>query len=314
MRHCGIDPGVFERQEETVDLTSYLAFFEAASATAGDPHFALHAARMLGTDGLGALSFLFLSAPTLREAFSTFVSRVDAMQKATFNCFIEGQDVSHFTYYVRNRQDGPMRHDSEYSIGVMHMLVRKYLGSDFRPFEVHFTHERCGDYRFYADYFECPVFFEQPQNRLLLGSKLLDERSRVLDGVFFPIADAYLKSRLHPDELNPSVAQRVHDLILRRSLNDLPRLEETAALLHLSRSTLIRRLSREGLRYSTIVLDRRMAFARDALVERRRSVTDIALAAGYAESASFCRAFSTHHGETPSRWRRRQRLGTGDTG
>lgn len=82
----------------------------------------------MSAEGLGPLSFLFLSAPTLGQAFQTFTEYLDAMQEATLNAFVIEGSFGHFTYGIRDDALTPQRQDSEYSIGVMCNLQRQFLG------------------------------------------------------------------------------------------------------------------------------------------------------------------------------------------
>lgn len=303
----GISAELLEDREASVDLGAYVRFFEAAAEASGNPHFGLHAARLMGAGGLGPLSFLFLSAPSLGQAFETFTEHLDAMQEATFNAFeIEGAQC-HFTYAIRDPAIVPRRQDSEYSIGVMCNLVRQFLGHRTPPSEVHFEHERRGPLAGYEDYFGCPVFFEQDQNRLYLPSRFLGLGSSALSSELFPIIADHLRARLHSHHEPADTAGRVRDLLMASPGNALPGLEQTAERLGLSRATLLRRLAGEGVRFAELADERRMGLAQQLLAGSTRPVSDIALASGYSETASFTRAFQRRFGTTPTAWRKARR-------
>lgn len=303
----GICPGEVDDRENAIPLADYVRFFEAAAQAAQKPHFGMHAARVMSADGLGPLSFLFLSAPTLGQAFQTFTEYLDAMQEATFNAFVIEPDISHFAYGIRDDRLVPRRQDSEYSIGVMCNLMRQYLGRNSVPAEVHFEHERVGALSWYESYFDCPVYFDQPSNRLYLPLELLGRGSTALSQELFPIIADHLKARMQPAKSDEAFAHAIRNLLLSASLDDLPTLDRAAQKLGLSRATLMRRLSAEGQRFGQLVTERRISHARQLLLSSSRSIADIALACGYSETASFTRAFHKHTGETPSRWRRGKR-------
>jgi AraC-like DNA-binding protein len=302
-RH-GIVPDTVDDRNDAVSLADYVRFFEDAAEEAGNPHFGMHAARVMSADGLGPLSFLFLSAPTLGQAFHTFTEHLDAMQEATFNAFIVEDSISHFTYGIRDDALAPRRQDSEYSIGVMCNLMRQYLGRRSAPAEVHFEHERVGALSWYESYFDCPVYFEQPHNRLYLPVELLDRGSTALSTALFPIIADHLKARMHVQPNGLDTIGRVRDILMSFPPHDLPSLDQTAKLIGCSRATLMRRLSLEGQRYGELVTERRLGHARQLLRSSNRSIADIALASGYSEAASFTRAFQKKSGSAPSRWRR----------
>mgnify|MGYP001764975955 CR=1 FL=1 len=305
----GIRPEVVDQPDETVALSAYVQFFESAASASRNPQFGLQAARLMSANGLGPLSFLFLSAPTLRQAFETFTTYLDAMQEATFNAFEREGDLWHFSYAIRHDAITPRLQDAEYSIGVMCNLLKQYLGPQSNPVEVHFEHQCQGALRWYEGYFGCPVYFEQANNRLYLDASLLDRSSNALSSELFPIIAGHLATRMSDHQGDADVAVQVRDLLLRHSPDALPQLDQVAAMLKVSRATLIRRLRHQGTSFGGLVMDRRIGFASQLLAGSSRTISDIAIASGYAETASFARAFRGRTGQTPRQWRKERQKG-----
>lgn len=303
----GILPELVNQPEETVSLSDYVKFFESAALASGNSQFGLHAARLMGANGLGPLSFLFLSAPTLGQAFETFTKYLDAMQEATFNAFEREGERWHFSYAIRNDAITPRLQDAEYSIGVMCNLLKQYLGPQSNPVEVHFEHQRQGALGWYEGYFGCPVYFEQAHNRLYLDGSLLDRSSNALSSELFPIIAGHLSTRMIGHQDDSDTATQVRDVLLRYPPDGLPRLDQVAAHMKLSRATLIRRLRLLGTSFGNLVMERRIGFASQLLSGSSRSIADIAMASGYSEAASFTRAFRNRTGCTPRRWRQERR-------
>jgi AraC-like DNA-binding protein len=300
----GILPEAIDDRDGAVALADYVRFFEAAASEARNPHFGMHAARLMSADGLGPLSFLFLSAPTLKQAFQTFAEYLDAMQEATYNAFVVERATCHFTYGIRDEALAPRRQDSEYSIGVMCNLMRQFLGRRSPPAEVHFEHQQVGALSWYESYFDCPVYFEQSHNRLYLPIDFLDRESTALSTELFPIIAGHLKARITVQVDALTTTEQVRNILMSSSPENLPALDLAAHGLGYSRATLMRRLSAEGQRYGLLVTERRIGHAQRLLASSTRSIADIALACGYAETASFTRAFQKKLGTAPSEWRR----------
>lgn len=82
-------------------------------------------------------------------------------------------------------------------------------------------------------------------------------------------------------------------------------LDHVAAVSTLSTRTLQRRLDEEGLSFSEVLDRTRAAEARRLLAERDLKVIEIAYELGYAEPASFTRAFTRWTGLSPSEYRER---------
>ena len=86
-----------------------------------------------------------------------------------------------------------------------------------------------------------------------------------------------------------------------------PPIETVAAVANTNVRTLQRRLAVSGRTYKTLVDEVRLAAARKALVESAAPLKAIAFELGFAEQASFTRAFRRWTGQAPSQYRKRQR-------
>jgi AraC-like DNA-binding protein len=75
--------------------------------------------------------------------------------------------------------------------------------------------------------------------------------------------------------------------------------------------TLQRRLQAHGLSLSDLLDQQRRAMARRIVLERRMSLTELALTLGYSEQSAFNHAFERWFGEAPRRWAARHGEGKG---
>ncbi len=294
----GLDRDAIEGADTEIPLGTFLIFFERAADLARNPSFGLHAGRLVGSDSIGPLSFLFLSAPDLQTAFASFTRYLDTMQQASRNRFVVAGDSATFEYRVVDPTLPQRRQDAEYSISAMFSLARQYTGGAIELTEVRFEHERAGAYAAYRDHFGCDVFFEQDTNLLAFSARHLGHRGKVLSPVLHPIMEDHLRRRAHAGG-EASLADRVRSAIAQAPLDCAPQVADVALRLGLSLPTLHRRLRAAGTNWRALLIDHRMVAAERLLRETGRSVADVALAVGYAESASFSRAFTRHFGRTP---------------
>ena len=142
------------------------------------------------------------------------------------------------------------------------------------------------------------MFFEQDTNLLVFPERHLAHRGRVLSPVLHPILEDHLRRRAGAGH-EGSLTERVKAMIAHAPLDRPPQVTEVAARLGLSQPTLHRRLRAAGTGWRALLDEHRMVAAERMLRETSRSVADVALAVGYAESASFSRAFSRHFGRSP---------------
>jgi AraC-like DNA-binding protein len=294
---------MLEDPDGLIPLAHFVSFFEEAAALVRNPHFGLHAGRLAGSDSIGPLSFLFLSAPDLRTAFASFSRYLSTFQQASRHQFTDEGKRATFAYGLVDQSLTRRRQDAEYSIGAMVSLARQFTGGEIEFSEVRFEHERVGDYARYRDYFGCDVFFEQDCNALTIEARYLDLHGRVLSPALHPILDEHLR-RLAGREGSTSLAEAVKALIEEAPLDAPPPLAQVAARLELSVPTLHRSLAAEGSGWRALVAAHRMETAARLLRTSSRNVSAVALAAGFAESASFTRAFVRHFGISPGRYRK----------
>jgi AraC-like DNA-binding protein len=102
-----------------------------------------------------------------------------------------------------------------------------------------------------------------------------------------------------PESLSRRVAERIG-----ATLPDGSNVHEVARALHMSARTLQRRLEQEGTRFGEIVDGVRLDVARRLLADRANTLGDIAFRLGFADLATFSRAFKRWTGEPPGQWRR----------
>jgi AraC-like DNA-binding protein len=317
----GLRPGDLDDPKAVMPLEDYLAFFETAAIRAGNSTFGLQVGRLAASDSLGALGFLFHSAPTFRAALTGFSAYLATLQQATANRLTTRGGIASFEYSISDQSLQKRRQDAEFSIAVMHNFCRSYCGPDFELTEVRFEHAqggqgrgeqgrgeqgRGGDARAYRDFFRCEVSFDSDTNCLSFEDRFLDRRGGVIDPALFPIIEEYLTRRAADGAREEGSPKGLIRALEASPLDAAPTLSEAAAALGISVATLNRRLRAEGVSWRAMVQERRMNAAARLLQQSRRDIAEIALAVGFSESASFVRSVHRHFGTTPKKFRDRR--------
>lgn len=303
LARIGVGREVLEDPDGLIPLAHFVSFFEDAAELVRNPHFGLHAGRLAGSDSIGPLSFLFLSAPDLRTAFASFARYLATFQQASRHQFTDAGAKATFAYGLVDQSLTRRRQDAEYSIGAMVSLARQFTGGEIEFSEVRFEHEQVGDYARYREFFGCDVFFEQDSNAVTMAGRYLDLPGRVLSPSLHPILEDHLQ-RLAGRGEETTLKAQVKAMIGAAPLDDPPGLAEAARRLGLSAPTLHRRLTGEGSSWRKLLSEHRMEVAARLLRTSRRNISTIALDVGFAESASFTRAFARHFGVSPGRYRK----------
>jgi AraC-like DNA-binding protein len=114
-----------------------------------------------------------------------------------------------------------------------------------------------------------------------------------------PLVDAELEARPR----GSSFAERVTTYVA-ASLPGGVDVAEVARAMHMSARTLQRRLEQEQTRFTEVLDHARLAQARRLLADRSIALTDVAFRLGFADLATFSRAFKRWMGVPPGQWRR----------
>ncbi len=153
----------------------------------------------------------------------------------------------------------------------------------------------------YPQVFRVPVKFEQPFSGLLISSVVasypLPSADPAVAQLFAKRCES-MQQMLAQDNLPDRIRQ-----ILFVSCPDIPTLTELAERLHISVSTLHRKLSDSGRSYKDLVAEVKQQLARQHLEARELTIDEIAHVLGFSDASNFRRAFVGWTGMTPSQYR-----------
>ena len=301
----GIDRDGLSDVDALVPLRKYVQFFELAADASRNSHFGLAAGKAIEVS-TGPISFLFLSAPTLANAFAGLCDYLRALQDATECRLLTAEGKARFVYRLLDESIAPRRQDSEYSIAATCRLISNYIGRPFVPSEIWFEHARVGNQAHFETVFNCHVFFGQDTNAVVFEPELLMVSAPSMSRKLYPIIASHLRGLVNSRSAASTFAEQIGDLIDQSMLARGVTAGGIAELLGVSESTLSRRLRSEGTSFMIVLTNKRMAIAKRLLNHTEMPIAEIALSVGYAENASFSRAFKAWSGQTPENFRSRR--------
>lgn len=171
---------------------------------------------------------------------------------------------------------------------------------------VHFRHDAPSDpalARRYLEAFGCPVYFGQPDNRLVMPVALLDRPLVSADPAVHEMLAQHArklieerrKSVTFVDMCRSTLHQLLHDGSASR--------DALAEMLGTSSRTLHRKLAEHGTSYRELFDDLRLERARTLLRDEQMGISEVAVAAGFDEPTSFVRWFRQMTGLSPAQYR-----------
>ena len=308
VRKAGIAPNVLEDPHADVSVEQVHALVVALLERTGDPALGLEAARHIRPETFGLLGAVALVTPTMREVIRLFI------------------EYSHliFSFFLHELDDGPSGTRLLFiEDGELGALRRFYLDREFafiaesaRSFWPDSYREILRSFAFdypepteaarYRSFFPGDVCFGAAQAAVVVD--FAHDRPRAdVNPLGYDVLKEHLSSFAGAppdgDDLVGRVRRQIAAAVTTR--HSLPAAEQVAAGIGLSERALRRRLAAHGLSFRALTDEVVAPLAKRYLRESMLSVAEIAGRVGYAEAASFVRAFRRWTGTTPEGFRDR---------
>lgn len=297
-------PGDSETQDEIlVAPASINDVFEAASALLGEPHLALHLPANLEfrTYRFGEISAR--ASATVREGLAR-LARYAPLIVPQVEATLETKDQQlEMRWSTPGHPRGLGRHAIEYALASALTYARRESAAELRALTVWFAHARPRDllplYRFFGTH---DLTFGAADSGFALstadGDRALGGSDGRLLATVEPLAEAELRSVPRASHFEDVVSARVEALLPDVSV------EAVARALHMSARTMQRRLEDSGTRFSEVLDGVREAKAREWIEDREVPIAEVAYRLGFADLATFGRAFKRWTGMPPGTFRR----------
>jgi AraC-like DNA-binding protein len=302
--------GITEGQDLPVAPDTPNDLLEAIAAT--EPDAALHLAADLPSRHHALVALSARSSATVGAALS-LLARWTRLLHEGFEATVddapsgvEGATAEAETRWVLrtpHRPRGLGRHLHELALAYALARLREGAGDDLAPTRIWFAHARPPEIRSLLRFFSAADFeFGRETTGMAFSPTAIERPMRLADprtvGAVVPLVDAAL-----PAAGRRSFAERVAGYIA-SSLPAGADASETARALHMSPRTLHRRLEQEGARFGELLDEVRLDLARKLLADPALTLGEIAMRLGFADLATFSRAFKRWTGQPPGQWRR----------
>ncbi|GAA5173970.1 AraC family transcriptional regulator [Niveibacterium umoris] len=300
-REAGIDPASLHDPNARIPLEPAARFWAGAvHAVGGDHGFGLDVAMKLNPTALHAVGFAWFASASLREAFRRLVRYFRIVTSVDE---VEIRVEEGRSWLIFNTEEGytlPRSYDARMASLVR--LCRAICGTSFTPAAVRLRHAENDsanrmrafygvDPEFGADEYAIAISDEDLDRPLPTGNSELALSAE-------NIASEYL-ARHARDDIAARARRALIELLPSGNVNRAT----IAKKLLLSERTLQRRLADQGLSFAGLLDELRREMAEDYLRTGTHSINEIAYLLGFAEIASFTRAFRRWTGLAPSSWR-----------
>lgn len=194
-------------------------------------------------------------------------------------------------------------------LSMWHHFISWLIGTRLDLKAAYFSFPRQEDAYHYHTLFQSEVKFDQHDNAIVFPSRFLDypilQNEESLRG-FLKTAPYQLIVMVENDQ---SLTAQVVAMIGKDFSRELPGADDVAFKLHMSVSTLRRRLAEEQTSYQKIKDECRKKAAINYMDSPQLSINDVAALMGFDEPSAFFRSFKKWTGMTPGEYRKSESYG-----
>jgi AraC-like DNA-binding protein len=297
----GLSASVLREPDLMVPADRVGQLLENSAAASGVESFGLRMAETRQLSNLGRVGMLIRDQPTLRDSISVLV-RYQAMLNGSLSVMIEesaGVVVIREEVIVGRAQ--PVRQAIELAIGVMLRLMRQVLGASWHPRRVCFTHSAPRDVGTHLRVFGPCVEFSHDFNGIVCAKADLDAPNPSADPAMARYAQELLDASLQSQP--GSMLDDVRRTVLLLLPDGRCSIEQVAAHLGVVCRTVQRRLSEQGVSFSTLVNDIRVELAERHIVNSERPLTEVAALLGFSAPSGLSRWYHAQFGCSPTQAR-----------
>jgi len=285
----------------------YVEYLTAIALTTADDGIGLALGEAVNIRDVGIYGYLLENAATVEsylELAAGYHNIVTSCSQVLIKPAKQSCRLEYVTPMLHNQQ---LRQDIDLSLTLYLQELRKYAGADWVPLSAGFTYKQPEDLDRHHSLFGDNLHFGGTVNYLEIENSLLAKPRSNTDPVLYDALKNYANQLVSASMQTPAAREKVRVQLLTSLGTDNANHDSIAAKLNMSRSSLQRRLLKEGTTFKQVRDQVIYELAVRALTETTSSMAQIALMLGYSETSAFDRAFyRLSGGHTPLRFRHQQ--------
>ncbi len=279
-----------------------------ALAATGDPSLGLTVGQLLNMSAHAVVGQTFLACANLMEVLDTLV-RYGPLLTGRQAQIDHHKDVEAGRIGLTLSVAWPspsIRFSHEAIFSAAQKTLSDLLQTPAVDVEVSLPYDAPRDTTAFEEIFGNNVRFNAEKATLSLPAALITEPLPTSNPILRALYDAECARLLADLSENANCAERTL-AALDKLEGQYPRLDQMAAMLHLSTRTYRRRLQDESTSFQALLDSVRSKHATQLLKHPEMSVDRVAQRLGFSDVSNFRRAFIQWTGESPSQWRKNQR-------
>lgn len=301
LEQAGLPSDTLAHPDSLISYQRMALLLENCASESSNPLFGLEFGLHQGTAVFGQLLYLVKNAHTVGESLEE-LSHYYHLHSSSGSVKVEvHKKLAILEYSPMLRQGIPARQAIELAIAVGKKLLKMLLGNHWHPHGVHFQTAAGASPQTYVRLLGATPHFNSDRNAWVFDAALLDAPLSNADPMLHELMRAHIDQL---DELAPKEMSSYVGHLLRNFLpNGKVTIDFIADYMMVSSRSLQRMLMDEGTNFQTLLNQTRQEVATRYLKESNMSLTQLAGLLGYADLASFSKAFQRWFAMSPRQWR-----------
>lgn len=300
-RQAGLPVGILTQEKVLLTTEEFFALYRAIAEVGSDPTIGLKLGTEDRMERYDPIAIAAVSTRSLRDAIGrigrykqlTCPEKIDLVERAN-------ESAVRFTWLLAHEEEPAMLVDVCFAWILS--IARRGTGRPIHPKRVEF--QRPEAHRaIYEKHFQCPIKFKAAKNVLVFNKADMDAAFLTYNADLLAAVAPQLEAELKQQLEEKSFREQVKGTLKRLLAGERPAIEHVARELRLSKRTLQRRLTEDGITFQELMEEARRELAQHYLLHSSLELNETAYLLGYEDANSFFRAFHEWEGTSPGQWR-----------
>jgi AraC-like DNA-binding protein len=304
LAEVGVDLQLFSDPENRIPMGKLGELLETCGKRTRCPHFGLLLGHRVRPESLGALNSLMRNCATVGEALRLAATHLGVNDRGAISLVLDvGNSRAALGYALFGGRIPAALQILDGAIAMQYRLLSDLCGPSWRPLLIQLSRSRPRNVGPFRKILGPNLEFNSVLSAIVFESRWLDHPIVGADPASLAAVSTVIEST-EARQAN-SFATQVRRAIYALLFTDSATAPQVAHLFNLPERTLRRRLAEEGATVRGLVSEARRELSHHLLRATDLSMSEIAQALHYADTAVFSRAFHAWSGKSPSQWRAR---------
>lgn len=301
LRQAGLPLGILDQEKVLLTTEEFFALYHGIAEVSSDPTIGLKLGTEDRMERYDPIAIAAISTRSLRDAIGR-IGRYKQLTCPEKISLVErgNESAVHFTWLLAHEKEPAML--VNVCFAWILSIAQRGTGQPIHAKRVEF--QRPEVHRaIYEKHFQCRVKYKAAKNVLVFNKSDMDTAFLTYNADLLAAVAPQLEAELKQQLAEKNFREQVKGTLKRLLAGERPAIEHVARELRLSKRTLQRRLTEDGITFQQLMEEARRELAQHYLLHSSLELNETAYLLGYEDANSFFRAFHEWEGTSPGQWR-----------